>query len=250
MSFHKLLFSYVSLDKVIFVDIIFATEIIRLKKLYMAQTTPLGKRIKLLRKSQHLTQGELANKIGLDGSTIAARTTISHYENGRRKPSHQELLQLAEIFNVTVDWLLQTDDIDAIPENLAKCSSKPIPLYELEAITSFEFLNNPHTEIITFDGQIEGQCFAVRISGDSMLSEHGISFPTGTIVIFDTKKPPKHGSFVLVIDNQHANFKQLSIDAGEHYLQPLNKNFPIKPLDKKAKIMATAIRSISIQDLP
>ena len=59
-----------------------------------------GKHIKELRNKYKLTQKELAEKVGVTKSTIAA------YENDSRQPSYDVLIKMALIFKVTIDSLL------------------------------------------------------------------------------------------------------------------------------------------------
>lgn len=60
----------------------------------------IGKRIKELRNKYKFTQTELAEKVGVTKSTIAA------YENDSRLPSYEVLIKMAYVFNVTIDSLL------------------------------------------------------------------------------------------------------------------------------------------------
>lgn len=55
--------------------------------------------IKSLRKQRHITQVQLAEKIGV------SRSTISMYEMGEREPDFETLEALADIFNVDMDFL-------------------------------------------------------------------------------------------------------------------------------------------------
>ncbi len=57
-------------------------------------------RLKKLRKEQSLTQKELGEKVNL------AESTISHYENGIRMPDSSKLEEFANLFNVSVDFIL------------------------------------------------------------------------------------------------------------------------------------------------
>ena len=59
----------------------------------------LPENIIALRKEYNLTQEQLANKIGI------AKSTISMYENGKRKPSFEALEALADFFNVNLGVL-------------------------------------------------------------------------------------------------------------------------------------------------
>lgn len=60
----------------------------------------IGSRIRSLRISQRLTQGELANKLGISPSTVGM------YEQGRRQPDGEMLVKLCEVFSVSTDSLL------------------------------------------------------------------------------------------------------------------------------------------------
>lgn len=60
----------------------------------------IGKRIKEFRNKYKYTQTELAEKVGVTKSTIAA------YENDSRTPSYDVLIKLANVFRVKVDSLL------------------------------------------------------------------------------------------------------------------------------------------------
>lgn len=67
-----------------------------------------------LRKQNKLTQDEVAEKIGV------SRLTYSRYENGERKPNLDIIKQLADIYGVSSDYLLNiesnTQDTDEIME--------------------------------------------------------------------------------------------------------------------------------------
>jgi transcriptional regulator with XRE-family HTH domain len=59
--------------------------------------------IKYLRKNSHLTQEQLAEKIGIKRSLLGA------YEEGRADPRLNNLLKISEVFKVTVDTLISED---------------------------------------------------------------------------------------------------------------------------------------------
>ena len=65
----------------------------------------LSNKIKILRKNNHLTQKELAEKLFIDDSSI------SKYENDKAIPENQLLQKIADFFHVSIDYLLgRTDD--------------------------------------------------------------------------------------------------------------------------------------------
>lgn len=60
----------------------------------------LGPRIAALRKSAGLSQAQLAKKLQISPSAVGM------YEQGRREPSVDTLVALAEVFQITTDFLL------------------------------------------------------------------------------------------------------------------------------------------------
>ena len=62
-------------------------------------------RLKELRKKKGLSQLRLATELN------TTQNTISRYETGEREPGIDELIKIADYFNVSVDYLLErTDD--------------------------------------------------------------------------------------------------------------------------------------------
>lgn len=62
-------------------------------------------RIKDLRLSRGWSQGDLAEKMQV------TKQTISGYERGLREPNFDDLLAIADICNVTTDYLLGNEDV-------------------------------------------------------------------------------------------------------------------------------------------
>ena len=65
----------------------------------------LGARIKELRKEFGLSQVDLAQRMEV------TKQTISNWENENIQPSIDMLVGLANVFNVTTDYLLGLDDV-------------------------------------------------------------------------------------------------------------------------------------------
>lgn len=61
-------------------------------------------RLKELRKNNHLTQKEMAEKLQMPTSTLA------NYESGNRKPNQTQLINIAKYFRVSVDYLIGKSD--------------------------------------------------------------------------------------------------------------------------------------------
>lgn len=60
----------------------------------------LSHRLKELRVNQNLTQSDVAVALGFTSQAIA------NYEKGKREPRIQELITLANFFNVSIDYLV------------------------------------------------------------------------------------------------------------------------------------------------
>jgi transcriptional regulator with XRE-family HTH domain len=64
-----------------------------------------AERLRQLRKLAHITQQDLANAVHVD------RTSIGKYEIGGATPSVDVLMQIAEYFSTTSDYLLGRTDV-------------------------------------------------------------------------------------------------------------------------------------------
>lgn len=60
----------------------------------------LADRLKKLREDKKLRQIDMAKKLGV------ARTTYAMYEQGNRQPDYETLQKLADLFDVSIDYLL------------------------------------------------------------------------------------------------------------------------------------------------
>ena len=70
----------------------------------------LGYRLKLLRKENGISQGDLGELLGV------SKVSVSNYENGVRIPSMEVFLMIIRVFNVSADYLLGRD-LNAVCES-------------------------------------------------------------------------------------------------------------------------------------
>lgn len=82
-------------------------------------------RLKELRIKSGITQNELAKKLNVTGQTLL------NWENGIYEPKIHQLIQLADFFGVTVDYLIERDSENEV-ETICK---------RLESISKEEFIN-------------------------------------------------------------------------------------------------------------
>ena len=81
-------------------------------------------RLRELRSKSGLTQNEIATKLGVSGQTIL------NWENGIYEPKISQLIQLADLFDVSVDYLIERKandkSIDTICKELERISKDDI----------------------------------------------------------------------------------------------------------------------------
>ena len=137
-------------------------------------------RLKELRNKAGLKQSELGEKVGVSASTIGM------YEQGRRSPDREMLIKLSNVFNVTLDYLvdnnnINTDDTDLFNLKgdvrfLKKVKDSDmvkipvlgairagLPLYADENIIDYEYV---HQEELVMGEET----FFLEVNGDSMIN--------------------------------------------------------------------------------
>lgn len=61
----------------------------------------IGNRVRACRKAAHLSQNDLAVRIG------ATPTIVSRWERGTAAPGRESCVALAEVFGCSLDWLIR-----------------------------------------------------------------------------------------------------------------------------------------------
>lgn len=199
------------------------------------------RRVSMARNAIGLTQSELAKKVGVVPRQIAA------YEGGEAKPRINALNNLAAALGTTPDWLASgkgdAPDIGHIRSTITLplipviTFAQAADMCEGEHVVGCDYIPAPRLA--------SESAFAVRINGDSMQSGSGISFPEGSMVIFDPDLPASNGDFVLcrLNSDDEVTFKQLIIDQDEFYLHPLNPRYMNILAGKNSSIIGVAIES-------
>lgn len=72
----------------------------------------IGSRIRALRQERRWSQAALCAKLGI------ATSKLSKYENGEHLPPHLTLVQIADVFGVSLDFLMGRTVPDASPLEL------------------------------------------------------------------------------------------------------------------------------------
>jgi len=142
----------------------------------------LGTTLKRLRKDMNMTQWELADRIGIN------RSSMSMYERGERTPLVGTLEIIAKFFNVSTDYLLGND---SQPQEWQD-------QYNQDGVISkvIKIMDKGHDYVFhTHDVDNHGD-FALRITGDSMEPFYN----AGDVVIIKSRvliEPGQIGLFFL-----------------------------------------------------
>ena len=156
-------------------------------------------RLKELRSSKKISQEELANMLGL------AKSSISMYEKGKRKPSFEVLEALADFFNVDMDYLLgKTNKTTLIPLPHGAQLKKVPMLGYAAAGKPLEDLNQD-----VFYVDVENKYdvdFCITVSGDSMT---GANIYDGDIVFIKKTSTVSNGQIACIqIDREKVCLKR------------------------------------------
>lgn len=93
----------------------------------------IGDRIRFLRRKASMNQSELAKILGVSTSTVG------FWEIGKRTPDVKLLVKIAEVFNVTTDYLLNhyNDNTIAIIEKGGLYKNIIVPEQHIKLIEDF-----------------------------------------------------------------------------------------------------------------
>lgn len=174
-----------------------------------------GERIKELRKRYKMTQKQLAEKLFID------QTAVSYWESGKTKPDFEKQQLLADLFNVSVDYLLGRDTVQT---NRQKGIMVPvlgkvvagIPLDAVEEILDYEEISK--------DMAKQGEHFALQIKGNSMEPK----FSEGDVVIVRKQPDVDTGDIAVVLVNgNEATVKKIKKRPDGVMLVPTNPEYEV-----------------------
>lgn len=97
--------------------------------------TKFSQRLRELRNSRHMTQQELADRIGM------SKSSINMYERGQREPGLETLEAFADTFNVDMDYLLGKSQFPR--NNFDPAANSPAPSHMSENGFKEEFSSPP-----------------------------------------------------------------------------------------------------------
>lgn len=152
----------------------------------------IGGQIRYLRNRSEMSQTELAGKLGI------SKSAVSMYENGNRIPEKETLEAIADIFNVSMNFLYGRDEGSGVTIKVLGRVAAGIPIEAIEDIID--------TEEITAAMAATGTFIGLRIQGDSMEPR----IMDGDTVIVRLQDDADNGDTVIaLVDGQDATCKRL-----------------------------------------
>ncbi len=187
-----------------------------------------GERFKELRLEKKLTQQQLAEMF------FTKKSSISRYENNLQIPEIDSLKKYADFFNVTVDYLLCRNSIrnteNAKLGGIAYVYGKTVKLPILGVVRAGEPLYAEQNLLgySSIDSSLvpSGECFYLRVKGDSMNLSNIVD---GQLVMIRRQKEVENGEIALVlVSDEDATIKKFYRSDNTVTLMPHSSN-PYNP---------------------
>lgn len=179
-------------------------------------------RLKEARKAKNLTQSEVASLIGI------SQNGLSNWETGRTKVDSATLQRLADLYEVTADYLLgKGSEITQKAIRVPILGSVPagIPLEAIQDIIDWEEL----PQSMAAGGK---EYFGLQVKGDSMWPD----FLPGDVVILQRTPVCSSGDVCVVyINGDEATLKEVRLNDADKTLTlvPRNQNYPPRTFTRK-----------------
>jgi len=185
-----------------------------------------GRTLKELRESKNLSMDKLVELYNQKFDAKMNKSTLSRYENELQDPIYTVVVNLAKLFDVSVDYLsgnLENFDIDikkvGTPYNptvhkipVLGYISAGLPLYADEHIIDYTYTD--------LNGGAE--YFALKVKGDSM---NAAQINDGNTVIVRVQSIVENGDIAVVrVDGDEATIKRFKRDGDEVQLIPQSYN--------------------------
>lgn len=153
---------------------------------------PVGERIRQLRKQNNFSQKQLAKLLNVSNSTIC------NYETGVSKPDLSILVQLATIFNVSIDYLMDYNPGSQIKNPtieipILRMISKKSPLFNKQNILGYLKIPIAHPEGKNF--------FAIQVKDNSMTNCRIFKDDLAIVSVTNTIEDGKCGLYYVPSEN-------------------------------------------------
>lgn len=170
----------------------------------------LNEKIKRLRKEHGYNQTKVAEKIGV------SQNAYSRYELGLSEPKYFVLGELAKLYGITVESLLENEQIQKLGYKIPVLGTIPagIPIEAVEEILDYEEIPQ--------EWATQGEYFGLKVKGNSMEPR----IMNGDVVICRKQSDAESGNVcVIMVNGNDATLKQIKKDTNGIWLVPFNNNY-------------------------
>lgn len=194
-----------------------------------------------------LNQEKLAEHIGV------TKGAVSHWLNGRRNPTLQEIGAVFKFLGIK-DPSFNSDGtftINAPEESTQQCQEYEYPLFASVQAGPFSEVGSYTAKDakawVATTRKASSRAFWLEVKGHSMTAPQGVrpSFPEGMLILVDPEEPVETGDFCVASANadSEATFKKYELDSGVSYLVPLNPAYRIIDCDHSIRIIGKVVKA-------
>ena len=178
-------------------------------------------RIKELRKAKGMKQKTLADQLGV------TTASLSFWENDVYDISPTILTKIAQIFDVSVDYLIYNDSVKRRKpvgafSNVIPIATKKVPLLGTIACGEPLYAEEQYGEYAVVSNEIDCD-FCLRAKGDSMI---GARINDGDLVFVRQTDAVENGKIAAVVIEDEATLKRVYLSPDKLVLAAENPAFP------------------------
>lgn len=180
-----------------------------------------GQKIKKLRESKELSMDKLVSIYNNKFNGKMNKSTLSRYENGLQEPMYTVVKNLAELFNVSIDYLSSDDETEIDCNRIGIIplpKTKKLPLLGTIACGEPILADENIEEYIETPEDIHAT-FCLRCKGDSMINAR---IYDGDIVYIREQFDVENGEIAAVLIDDEATLKRIYKYSDKVILQPEN----------------------------
>lgn len=193
-----------------------------------------GDRLKKLRKKKGLTLDDLSNEFD------RGKTAFSNYENNHRKPNMNLVNELADFFEVSVDYLLGREDLEKEEAKIFEL----IPIVDIsmgQAILKTDnIIGYKKVPRDTVEG---GEYFYLRMNGDNSMINAGIQ--NRDLVLIRKQVVVDNGDISLIVFEDKVSLRYFYSTEHQYILQTANPIYKPDVVDHgEVEIIGKAVEII------
>ena len=167
-------------------------------------------------KIRRMSPAELSRKIDVDEGTI------SNYKKGKYEPKQKRTQVIANVLNVSIDWLMGADvPMEKIDNIIPLNKARRIPIIGEIACGEPILAQENWEDLILLPNNISAD-FALKCKGDSMINAR---INDGDVVYIKQQDQVDNGEIAAVLIDNEATLKRVYIYKDKVVLQPENTKY-------------------------